>query len=218
MSSKQETRNASTLNHGSESEHQPPAKKPHLLKKKKTATNPKKNLDRRSLSQLLPKTDFVLDLGSPAKKVKDKNQQENNNNQSKLDGQGSVKGSYLNLRLRARSSRLSRHRKSSSSSHRQARSRRLIAMSSSLSHKEVRSRLARQGTENRAATADEGGAAKSNEQPQRSERIKQPQPQTSEEQQTQSRGPCHTGVRSRLARYRDRAATADKGEAAKSKK
>ena len=85
-----------TLNQDSESEHQPPAKKPRLLKKKKTtATNPKNKSGQRKSKPVAAKakksknTDFVLDLGSSAKEVKDSKDenQQKDNNQSKLDDQ-----------------------------------------------------------------------------------------------------------------------------------
>ena len=97
MGDEQQARNTESeylkaLSHSSESEHQPPAKKPCLLKKKKTAASkPKNKSGQKNSKSNAAKAkkgkdiDFVLDLGSPAKKEKDDNQQKNN--QSELGDQ-----------------------------------------------------------------------------------------------------------------------------------
>ena len=98
MGDEQQARNGEceylkTLDHDPESEHQPPAKKRRLLKKKKTsATNPKNKSGQNKSKPVAAKakkskqTDFVLDLGSPTKEVKEK---DGNQPEKKSEVQGS---------------------------------------------------------------------------------------------------------------------------------
>ena len=79
MGDEQQARNAEceylkALDHISESEHQPPAKKSRLLKKKKpTISKPKNKFVQKKTKSVATKakkgkkSDFILDLGSPAK-------------------------------------------------------------------------------------------------------------------------------------------------------